>query len=71
MKKKLEQVKKLLEEQYDDGYKNGIAEGFAVAQRIHLWYKNNHTLVDPYPMEKLTQWAEDDLNKLKQKLEKK
>ena len=61
-------VDKLFEEERKDGYRNGIAEGYAVAQRIFVWFSTNHQLNEPKHIDQLREWSNIELTKLKKNL---
>lgn len=61
-------VEGVLKVEYDDGYKNGVAEGYRAAERIFIHWFTNHQLVEPHPIETLEKWSRDELAALKAKL---
>lgn len=61
-------IEDILKKERKEGYQQGIAEGYAVAERIMVWWLSNHQLVQPRSQEKLEGWSRDELAKLKAKL---
>lgn len=64
----MKRIEAVLEEEKQKAYLNGIAEGHRSAQRILIWWQFNHTLIKPVPIEKLIEWSDNELAKLKEKL---
>ncbi len=62
---RLIQINDILTEAYQEGKRDGIAEGLAVAERIMLWYSTNHQLKEPRTPEILEQWSRNELKGLK------
>ena len=50
-------------------YQDGIAEGLAVAERIFVWYADNNKKADPASEEVIAGWCQNELTKLRSKLE--
>jgi hypothetical protein len=63
-------IAELLEQEQRDGYVNGIAEGYAVAQRIFVWFATNHQLKEPKTIDELQEWSRKELDGLRSKLDK-
>lgn len=66
----IDEIQKMLDDTRHEGYLNGIADGLRVAERIYVYYAANHKLKEPETLEILKEWAEKDLNVLREKLEK-
>lgn len=64
----LEQIQKVIDQEKEESFKNGLAQGYASAQRIYIWYSSNHKLVEPWSLEKLEEWSKTELNKIHTRL---
>lgn len=67
---RLASVKTILDEEYKAGFKEGIAKGLGIADRIYGWWQINHQLLEPHSPEKLREWSQTALDELKQLLRK-
>lgn len=63
----LEEIKKLIQKERADAYREGINEGYQVAQRIAIWYQVNHKLKEPETPETLLKWTNNALEELEKK----
>lgn len=65
-----ERIQAILKEEAAEAFGNGISLGLEAANRIMVWFTVNHQLVKPHSAETLKQWAENELNQLREKLKK-
>lgn len=64
----MEAVEKMLERAEAAGLRDGLAAGFAAAQRIMTWYIANTTLVNPKSEETLARWSNEELTGLRDRI---
>lgn len=64
----LRAVGEAIKQSCEQARKDGIAEGYSVAERIAMWWVSNHTLAKPHSQETLEAWTRDALQELKMKL---
>lgn len=57
---------KLLQAEYQRGRLDGISQGYAAAQRILVWWADNHKLKEPHSVETLHEWSLRELKILQE-----
>lgn len=63
-RRRIAEAEALLQQEYDEGLKEGLAYGKAAAERILTWWLSNNQLVVPHSQETLERWSKDAIAKL-------
>ena len=62
-------IEDCFKKELEAGYKEGVADGVRVAERILAWFLVNPQLKEPKSFETLEQWSRKTIDELRSKLE--
>jgi len=68
MKTRRNKINSLIDQEYQEGVQNGLSQGLLALERVVVWMKSEKELLNPNGLEKIIEWAEADVAKLKGKL---